>query len=131
MASGLCGTFPGKDWVPDLVARHTDRLATGFLDGFDLSRKKADNAYEYQRFFELISAKIVLYDIQPENTYNMDEKGFLIGALNKARRVYTSTNKPNGAGQDRNRAWIAIIAAICQDGTSLPPAIIYQGMFLA
>ncbi|KAF1988819.1 DDE-domain-containing protein [Aulographum hederae CBS 113979] len=60
----------------------------------------------------------------------MDEKGFLIGVLNKARRVYSSTNKPKGAGQDGNRSWITVIAVICQDGTSLPPSIIYQGMNL-
>ncbi|KAF1983901.1 hypothetical protein K402DRAFT_396103, partial [Aulographum hederae CBS 113979] len=60
----------------------------------------------------------------------MDEKGFLIGILNKTRRVYSSTNEPKGAGQDGNRSWITVIAAICQDGTSLPPTIIYQGMSL-
>ena len=29
------------------------------------------------------------YDIQPQNIYNMDEKGFLIGFLLKARRIFS------------------------------------------
>ena len=29
------------------------------------------------------------YDISPENSYNMDEKGFLIGVLRKMQRVYS------------------------------------------
>ena len=28
------------------------------------------------------------YDISPENAYNMDEKGFLIGVFYKMQRVY-------------------------------------------
>ncbi|KAF1989444.1 hypothetical protein K402DRAFT_308343, partial [Aulographum hederae CBS 113979] len=88
MASGLCGDLPEKDWVPDLVERHRERLETGFLDGFNLSRKNADNAYEYDKFFEQVWMEIQSH-IQPENSYNMNEKGFLIGILNKTRRVYS------------------------------------------
>ncbi|KAF1987353.1 DDE-domain-containing protein [Aulographum hederae CBS 113979] len=66
-------------------------------------------------------------EILAQNTYNMDEKGFLIGVLNKMKRVYSSQNPPKGAGQDGNRNWITIIATICADGTSLPPGIIYAG----
>ncbi|KAF1981063.1 hypothetical protein K402DRAFT_343171, partial [Aulographum hederae CBS 113979] len=69
-------------------------------------------------------------DIQAHNMYNMDEKGFAIGVLNKARRVFSSQNPPKGASQDRNRAWITVIAGICADGSSIPPAIIYQGLGL-
>jgi len=30
------------------------------------------------------------YEIQEKDIYNLDEKGFLIGILNKTRRVFTS-----------------------------------------
>jgi flagellar biosynthesis GTPase FlhF len=60
----------------------------------------------------------------------MDEKGFLIGVLQKTRRVFDieqiKKGKLLGAGQDGNREWVTIIGAICMDGTPLPPAIIYQ-----
>ncbi|KAF1981142.1 hypothetical protein K402DRAFT_441443, partial [Aulographum hederae CBS 113979] len=62
--------------------------------------------------------------------YNMDEKDFAIGVLNKARRVFSSQNPLKGAGQDGNRAWITVIAGICADGSSIPPAIIYHGLGL-
>ncbi|KAF1985643.1 hypothetical protein K402DRAFT_432315 [Aulographum hederae CBS 113979] len=54
MAAGLCKKQPGKDWVPRFVGRHREHLQIGFLEGFDLSRKKADNAFEYRRFFEKV-----------------------------------------------------------------------------
>jgi mannose/fructose/N-acetylgalactosamine-specific phosphotransferase system component IID len=33
--------------------------------------------------------KIKEYDVQPENMYNMDEKGFLIGILPKGKRIFS------------------------------------------
>jgi hypothetical protein len=62
----------------------------------------------------------------------MDEKGFLIGVLKKAKRVFTKSAYKTGqllrAGQDRNREWITILAAICQDSSFLPPSLIYQAV---
>ena len=60
----------------------------------------------------------------------MDEKGFLIGVLQKTHRVYSlkalKQGLLKGAGQDGNREWITLIGGICMDGTPLPPAIIYR-----
>ena len=103
-----------------------------FLQGADLSRAKADNYYDYKDYFELPEAKIKQYNIETKNVYNLDEKGFLIGILNKMKRVYTKPqsygkkSKLIGAGQDGNRDWITILACICADGTKLPPGLIYQ-----
>jgi hypothetical protein len=70
------------------------------------------------------------YEIEVHNMYNMDEKGFLIGLLNKDKRIYTKSEAVWGkllrAGQDGNGEWITVIASICTDGTSLPPGLIYQ-----
>ena len=70
------------------------------------------------------------YDILPENTYNMDEKGFLLGRITKAKRVFPKALKVSrkllGAGQDGSREWITVMATICGDGTALPPLLIYK-----
>jgi hypothetical protein len=62
----------------------------------------------------------------------MDEKGFLLGVLQKARRVFNKeayeSGKLLGAGQDGNREWITLLATLCQDGTFLPLALIYQAL---
>jgi DDE superfamily endonuclease len=79
-----------------------------------------------------LKGKIEKYEIEVHNMYNMDEKGFLIGVLNKSKRIYTKSEavrgKLLGAGQDGNREWITVIASICADGTSLPPGLIYQAI---
>lgn len=60
----------------------------------------------------------------------MDEKGFMIGKLQKTKRIFNlqhyASGKLLGSGEDGNREWITLIACICVDGESLPPAIIYS-----
>jgi len=60
----------------------------------------------------------------------MDEKGFLLGRITKAKRVFPKdlwdSQKLLGAGQDGSREWITIVATICADGTVLPPLLIFD-----
>jgi cell division septum initiation protein DivIVA len=78
-----------------------------------------------------LKAKIDEYQILPQNTFNMDEKGFGIGLQHKSRRIFTKASLEsgslNGSGQDGNREWVTLIATICQDGSALPPFLIYSG----
>jgi hypothetical protein len=72
------------------------------------------------------------YNIQPHNCYNMDEKGFLIGHLQKVKRIFLKAlmkkQKLLGASQDGSREWITLLATICADGSSLTPALIYKAV---
>lgn len=72
------------------------------------------------------------YNIQSHNCYNMDEKGFLIGHLQKVRRIFPKAlmqqQKLLDTGQDGSREWTTVIATICADGSSLPPALIYKAV---
>ena len=60
----------------------------------------------------------------------MDEKGFMIGVLQKQHRIFTNTWQEQGklqvAAQDGNRSCITLLACVCADVTSLPLALIYQ-----
>jgi hypothetical protein len=54
-----------------------------------------------------------------------------LGVINRTKRVFALSVKKQGkllgAAQDGNRSWITFLACICQDMTSLPPFLIYQG----
>jgi hypothetical protein len=45
---------PGKNWVYRFVNAHSHQLKSGYLSAFDLSRKKADNIYDYELYFKLV-----------------------------------------------------------------------------
>jgi hypothetical protein len=129
-ASEISGITPGKNWISRFIERHKNKIKSSYLTPADIARKRADNPYQYKLFYELLTEKIKKYEIEVHNMYNMDEKGFLIGILNKSKRIYTKSEAVRGkllrAGQDDNREWITVIASICADGTSLPPGLIYQ-----
>ena len=130
IASRLAGRTPGGKWCSRFVQRHRDALDSRYLNSLDLERHQADSVTSYERYFSTIREKMDEYQILPENTYNMDEKGFLIGRITKARRVFSkhlkASGKLLGAGQDGSREWITVIATICGDRTALPPVLIYK-----
>jgi hypothetical protein len=132
LASRISGKTPGKNWVSNFKRRHADQIASDFLDPLDSSRNSADSWLKVKKYFDLLQKKWEKYQFEPQNVYNMDEKGFLIGVTQKSRRIFTKKWKESGKlighTQDGSRTWISLIATICADGTSLPPVLIYPSL---
>jgi hypothetical protein len=130
-AQEMAGKKPHRCWSQRFCKRHQNVLASGYLNNIDAARKAADNEASYQYFFDLLKHKTEQYEVLPQNQYNMDEKGFLLGIMKKHHRVYTKSafkqKKILGYSQDGNREWITIIGTICADGTAIPPCIIFAG----
>lgn len=132
IAQELCGRRLSKSWSSRFVARHKHRLDARYLNTIDLARHRADSRSNYEAYFAIIGQKVEEYKISADNIYNMDEKGFLIGKLQKTRRVFArelyEQGSLAGAGQDGSREWITVVATICADGTRLSPALIYKAI---
>ncbi|SMR48600.1 unnamed protein product [Zymoseptoria tritici ST99CH_1E4] len=128
----IAKVLPDRKWVPRFVKRHRKDIDSRYLKPLDKHRKKADSARQFKAYYDLLARKIEQYNIEPCNTYNMDEKGFLIGMLQKTRRIFTKkhylSERLIGNMQDGSREWITLIATICADGTCLPPALIYKAV---
>ena len=95
----------------------------------DRTRHNADSTAKYEVYFELLHNKIKEYNVLPENTYTMDEKGFMIGVTGRSKRVFSreqwDKKEVRDSLQDGSRDWITVLASICADGTPLPPGIIF------
>jgi Tc5 transposase DNA-binding domain len=70
---------PGPHWIERWLKANKKDLKSGYLTPIDGARKKAESVYYYSLYYELLERKIKEYNVQPQNMYNMDEKGFLIG----------------------------------------------------
>ena len=81
--------IPRKNWVSRFIKRHKDKIKLSYLAPANIARKRANNPYQYKLFYKLLKEKIKKYEIKVYNMYNMDKKGFLIGILNKGKRIYT------------------------------------------
>jgi hypothetical protein len=90
-AKELTGKKPGKHWPGRFLKRHQDDLISTYTTGIDAARKRADSAYKYTLYFELLSRKLQEYELRPEDIYNMDEKGFMIGMLVKGLRIFSKS----------------------------------------
>jgi hypothetical protein len=55
----------------------------------DKLRHEADSEVEYEYHFNLLHGKIEEYHILAGNTYNMDEKGFIIRQTRRSKRVFS------------------------------------------
>ena len=106
-ASYMCGKEPSKNWSAGFKARHKDILDCRYLNTIDLARHKAESEASYSQYFTILRQKIEQYSIQPQNCYNMDEKGFLIGHLQKVRRIFPTAlmqqQRLLGTSQDGSR----------------------------
>lgn len=114
LAQDICGKWPGKKWTFKFVKRHKDSIISEYLTGFDINRKRADNHWQISKYFDLLEEKRKQYQYPPGNIYNMDEKGFMIGVLQKTVRIFSRAwkiqGKLKGAAQDGSRTWITLLA---------------------
>jgi alkylated DNA nucleotide flippase Atl1 len=87
-ATPLCGWEPSDRWVSRLIHRHPDDLTTAWTTPMESRRHEADNGERYRLYFDLLAKKVREFEVLPRDTYNMDEKGFMIGVIGKTKRVF-------------------------------------------
>jgi hypothetical protein len=68
----------GTRWPYNLVKR-TERLTTRFNRPYDQQRAQCDDPAVIRSWFERVQRAQATYGILPEDTYNFDEAGFMIG----------------------------------------------------
>jgi hypothetical protein len=68
-------------------------------------------------------------NILPRHTYNMDEKGFLIGVIGRTLRIFSKRmwdkKEIRASLQDGSREFITLLASTCADGSRLPVGLIF------
>jgi hypothetical protein len=55
----------------------------------DRNRNKANSEHKYSLYFNLLEWKLSKYSVLLENTYNIDEKGFIIRKTGRSKRVFS------------------------------------------
>ncbi|QVM08619.1 hypothetical protein D8B26_008417 [Coccidioides posadasii str. Silveira] len=112
----MMGEDMGINWVTWFCERHKDKIKTVYLKLLDKNRQ--------------LSEKISQYNITLENTYNFDEKGFLLGSCHALKCLVSIKALQAGksvATQDGSWEFLSLLCSVSADGIALPPALIYQG----
>jgi hypothetical protein len=88
-ASAITKWEVSQSWVTRFLHRYADQLTIKWSAGIDRDRHAADSYERYRLYFDLLQLKMRKYDVQPEDTYNMDEKGFFVGITARSKRVFS------------------------------------------
>jgi hypothetical protein len=67
------------------------------------------------------------HSILPDDTYNMDEKGFAMGQCDTCKVICRKGRKIPQLAQDGTRTWVTVVEAVSAVGKVLPPMIINEG----
>jgi hypothetical protein len=119
-----------ESWVTRFINKYSIHLISQFSTGMDSDRHNADSYTKYELYFNLLQRKIAEYKVDAEHTYNMDEKGFMIGVTSRTKHVFSrrmwEKKEVTASLQDGNRAWVTLIACVCGDRSALPPGLLYE-----
>jgi hypothetical protein len=122
----------GKYWVLRFLNRHKDTLLPKWSTGTDSIQHKADSYEKYKLYFNLLYSKMQEYEVEAENVYNMDKKGFMIGTIGRFKGVFSKQSwdakSVRQAIQDGSGEWITVLGCCCADESALDPALIFQGI---
>ena len=101
-------------------------LKSKYLPPIDKERTNAKDYSKLSRWFELYSRLKAEHSIEEEDIYNMDEKGFLQGAIAKMRVMIHKEETQQHVTQDSNREWVTLIECVSADSRVLKPWIIFK-----
>jgi DDE superfamily endonuclease len=70
---------------------------------------------------------IHIYNILPKDSYNVDEKGFMMGMASKCKVICQRSRRNPKLTQSGNRESVTVIESVSGDGIALPPMVINKG----
>ena len=119
----------GKTWLQRCLNRHPN-VSSKFGSNLDRQRGLAGNPGPIIDYFRKLKKALKQYNFLPENIYNMDEKGFILGTSSRAKVICRAGRRPPRVMQDGTRKLITVIETICVSTAAqfiLPPMVIYKG----
>ena len=116
----------GSTWLRGFLNRHPT-FSTKFSVTLDRQRALASNPTLIKDYFQKFGKVLKKYVFKPENMYNMDEKGFLLGCNNWAKVIVWHRWRAPTETQDGSREWITVVECMSAGQFMLPPMIIYKG----
>ncbi|KAF2843923.1 hypothetical protein T440DRAFT_503166, partial [Plenodomus tracheiphilus IPT5] len=123
------GLPPTREMIRNFSSEVAHQELSESTTGMDRTRHLADSKSKYELYFELLHQKMAEYSLEPQHTYNMDEKGFLIGLTGRSKRIFSKRQwvrkEVRASLQDGSREFLTLLACCCADGSCLPPGLIY------
>jgi hypothetical protein len=120
----------GKHWVDNFKTR-TPEIKLKRSRPYDRQRALNEDPRVITPWFKLVANTKAKYGIGDDDTYNFDETGFIMGAI-QGQMVFTGSEKRGNPKkiQPGNREWVTDIQGVSAKGWALPPFLIFPGKVL-
>ncbi len=119
----------GINYTQKFMNRHKD-LKSKYIPPLDKERANAQDPVLLQGWFELFQQTKTRFQIQEEDIYNMDEKGFMMGVVAKLKVIISKYDKNKYMTQCGNREWVSLIKCVSMDGRALKPWVIFKAKLI-
>ena len=116
----------GQHWITRFMDSHP-QLSSKFSTQVYKQRIVKSDPKILKQAFDVLGNMIRTFKILPQNTYNMDEKGLLIGKSARVKVICMRVRRCQPLIKDSNRELVTAVETISADGTVLPPMIILRG----
>jgi len=116
----------GQHWLSNFLNHHPS-LSAKFSTQLDRQQAYGGNIPALKDYFTKVLRLIRTHKIQPEDIFNMDEKGFIIGMSSKAKVICRTSRWPPRVMQDGTREMLTVIESCCAVLYVLPSFVIFKG----
>ena len=76
----------GVHWQQQFLSRFPE-LKTKYINGLDKNRFSAQDPFIISEWFNLFARIKAEFNIDPSDIYNIDEKGFMVGMLQRTKVI--------------------------------------------
>ena len=115
----------GINWIQKFLRRHPE-IKSKYIPPLDKERALAEDYSILNHWFELYHQIKQKHNVQDQDVYNIDEKGFMQGVVGKFRVMISRQEKKEHMTQPSNREWVSIIKCVSAVGGLLRPYVIFK-----
>ena len=115
-----------KTWLQSFLDCHP-KVSTKPAPNLDRQRAMAGSPGSIINYFNKLKKVLKQCNPLPENIYNMNERGFMLGLSNRSKVVCRAGRRPPRVTQDGTRELITVIKTVSAAQFVLPPMVIYKG----
>jgi hypothetical protein len=117
----------GQHWHKQFLARNPS-LKVKLSSPLNRNRVTACTPENIKSFFDLFEKITHENQIKTRNIHNMDEKGTLMGCLNRKYILVPKEEKIAFIRQDGSQEWISSLECVCADGSAIDAFLIIKGV---
>jgi hypothetical protein len=127
-AGFIAGAPVGERWYRLFLSQNKVDLRGCWASGLKAPRAQCLNRVVVEQFFDLLKTVLQEYSIEPENMWNMDEKGIMMGQGQKVHILVDRNQTSVNVIEDGNREMVTFFECICANGDMMRPTAIFKGV---